>query len=143
MSQYKDNQRKFVAVLNKKIELPKLLNALGHIAAGIASLAKDSEEMNFLEYMDADGGSHPAISEYPFIILRAKNGNQLRTLRNSAIEQGIIYNDFTDTMLGFSAEHQLEQTKTTEESNLDYFAVVLFGDADKINILTKKFSLFR
>jgi hypothetical protein len=31
---YADNQYKFVAVLNPKIEIPQLLNALGHITAG-------------------------------------------------------------------------------------------------------------
>lgn len=32
MTLYADNTSKFIAVLNKKIELPKLMNALGHMS---------------------------------------------------------------------------------------------------------------
>jgi len=44
------------------------------------------EEMSLIEYKDKDGGIHPAISDYPFIVLSAKNGNQIRTLRKKLIE---------------------------------------------------------
>lgn len=138
---YKDNEYKFVVVLNSKIEIGKLLNAQAHIVAGLVSLCKQ-EELRFLKYYDADEGLHPAISHYPFIILKAKNSNQIRTLRNSAIEQGIKYNDFVDRMLGFSAENQLQQTRETKESELEYYGITLFGNAEQLNQITKKFSLF-
>ena len=143
MSKYDNNQYKFVAVLNKKIEVPKLINAVGHISAGITSLIKDQGEMNFLTYLDGDGGLHPAISEYPFIVLSAKNENQIRTLRKAAIEQEIVYNDFVDTMIGSSADDQLTQTKSKIDKDLDYWAIVLFGRAEELDLLTKKFSLFK
>ncbi len=140
---YADNEAKFVAVLNRKITLPQLMNALGHITAGLVSLCQDTKTMKFLRYEDADGGAHPAISHFPFIVLEAKNGNQIRTLRQAAIEQNILFNDFADKMLGGSAEEQLQNTRNTKESDLDYFAIVLFGPADVLNGLTRKFSLFR
>lgn len=143
MTNYNDNTKKFVAVLNKKIELPKLLNALGHISVGLTSLAKNVSEMEYLEYNDADGTKHSAISKYPFIVLSSDNGNQIRTLRKAVIEQGILYNDFTDSMLGFSAENQLQQTLSKKEMDLEYFAIVLFGEAETLNALTKKFSLYK
>ncbi len=46
-------------------------------------------------------------------------------------------------MLGRSAEDQLVQTKNSKESELEYFGICLFGKAEQLNILTKKFSLFR
>ncbi len=143
MSMYNDNNKKFVAVLNKKIELPKLLNALGHIAVGIVSTAENNSEMEFLKYYDGDGTLHPAISKFPFIVLSADNGNQIRNLRKSAIEQNLLYNDFSDSMLGLSAEEQQENTKAKKEANLDYYAIVLFGDSAILQTLTKKFSLFK
>jgi hypothetical protein len=140
--QYANNQHKFVAVLNKRIELPKLLNALGHISAGLVSLLPPGTA-HFLTYADADGGIHPAISEFPFIVLQADNSNQLRTLRRRAIEQQITYNDFTESMLGTSATAQRQQTAASPEESLQYFAVVLFGEANVLTPLTKRFSLMR
>jgi len=140
---YTDNDYKFIAVLNKKIELPKLLNALGHISVGLTSLIENIDDFRFLQYYDADGGLHPAISHYPFIILSAKNGNQIRQLREKAIESGIIYNDFVDQMLGASAEDQLNQTKNTKNADFEYFAICLFGSYETLRPLTKKFSVFK
>jgi hypothetical protein len=140
---YSDNHRKFVVVLNEKIELPRLMNALGHMTAGLIGHQNDHGEFSWLRYEDADGGVHPAISRYPFIILTARNGNQIRTLRQAAIERNIPYNDFVHTMLGSSAEDQMEKTRSTAESNLDYFGIALFGAAEEIDPLTRKFSLFK
>lgn len=143
MALYNDNQYQFVAVLNSKIELPKLLNALGHICVGLTSLHPNTKEMQFLKYYDADKTLHPAISKFPFIVLKSKNGNQLRRLRQAATENNILYNDFTDTMLGYSAENQMQQTATANEKDLDYFAICLFGKSAELKPLTKRFSLFR
>ncbi len=140
--QYADNQSKFVAVLNRKIELPKLLNALGHITAGLVSLIP-TDAQEFLTYKDADGGLHPAIAKSPFIVLQADNSNQIRTVRKQAIEMGVAYNDFTESMLGNSAEEQLQQTVQTKDDDMNYFGIILFGDSETLKTVTKKFSLFR
>jgi hypothetical protein len=142
MAQYADNDHKFVAVLNRKAELPQLVNALGHISAGLTSEHHDPAQMKFLQYQDADGGLHPGISYYPFIVLVARNGNQIRTLRQGAIDAGIMYCDFVDTMLGESADDQLGRTRQTREEDLSYLAIALFGAAAQIDPLTHKFSLF-
>ena len=141
--QYADNSKQFTAILNKKIPLPQLLNALGHIATGLTSLSTEETSMTFLRYEDGDGGAHPAISKFPFIVLEADNGNQIRKVRQAAIEARLLYNDFTCTMLGMSAEDQLAKTKRTPEAELDYFGLVLFGPTEIIKPLTKKFSLFK
>ena len=138
---YSDNDYKFVAVLNRKIPLPQLMNALGHISAGLISQCK-MDDLEFLCYQDADGSAHPAISRYPFIVLSAKNGNQIRTLRQSAMRLAIPFNDFVNTMLGSSAVQQMEQTQRTKESDLEYFGICLFGRAEIVNDLTHRFSLF-
>jgi hypothetical protein len=142
MSQYADAEYKFVAVLNTKVDTPKLFNALGHVSAGLTAEHADAAGMRFLRYEDGDGGVHPGISHYPFIVLAARNGNQIRTLRQGAIEKGITYCDFVDTMLGESADAQLRQTKAASEIELDYFAIVLFGSAKELGPLTRKFSVF-
>jgi len=140
---YADNENKFIAVLNKKIQHSTLLNALGHMAAGISANDAEHDQMQFLQYEDADGGPHPKISKYPFIILSAKNGNQIRTLRSQVREKNLPFTDFTDTMLGSSVQDQLQKTKECPEAELDYYGICVFGSAGELDPITKKFSLFR
>jgi hypothetical protein len=140
---YADNDYKFVAVLNKKIPSAQLYNALGHMATGLVSLCVEIEQMRFLQYVDADGGLHPAISHYPFIVLEANNSNQIRLLRQKAIQSGILYNDFVQQMLAGSAEEQLRQTRGVREEELEYYGICLFGPSENLSLLTKKFSLYK
>lgn len=134
---------KFVAVLNKKIEPGKLMNALAHMAAGLSGLYEPREELRFDTYFDKDGTEHKSISDNPFIVLSADNSNQIRTLRNSLIEQGIQFTDFTSTMTVGSYVEQHERTKQTPELELEYWGVCMFGKKDEVEPLTRKFSLWK
>ena len=132
---------KLVAVMNEKIEPGVIMNALAHMCIGFgAEIGKDP--LRPTNYIDADGTSHPNISEMPFIILKA-NSNKIRTLRQSALEAGIKFVDFTDTMTVGNYLEQLERTKQTKEEDLIYSGIVLFGDWAKVTELTKKFSLWK
>src|SRR3990167_4970012 len=91
-------QNKFVAVLNKKIPVGQLMNALAHMAAGLVGSYPEITAMRFDSYFDANGGEHKSISDHPFIILLADNSNQLRTLRNELTNSKIHFVDFTSTM---------------------------------------------
>lgn len=93
-------------------------------------------------YKDAEGGSHPFISEIPFIIL-SENSNKIRKLRQAALGEHILLNDFTDTMTVGAYQEQIERTLQTKEANLIYYGIVLFGDWAKVTELTKKCSLWR
>jgi len=138
-----EKSKRFVAVLNKKVETGKLMNALGHMTAGLAGGHKDSGEMCFLQYGDKDGGTHHNISHFPFIILQADNSNQIRTVRNEAIKRNLSFTDFTSTMtVGTSAE-QVKATKETPEQDLEYFGICLFGNTQELRDFTGKFSLFK
>ena len=134
---------KFVAVLNKKIESGKLMNALAHMAAGLSASYPEVSEMRFDNYIDKDGGEHKSISDNPFIILSADNSNKIRTLRNDLIAQGIHFNDFTSTMTVGTFAEQRERTSQTPEAELEYWGICFFGEKDKLSELTKKFSLWK
>ena len=134
---------KFVAVLNKKVPSGNLMNALGHMAAGLGGSAPDVSEMRFDTYVDKNGGEHKNISDNPFIILSADNSNQIRTLRNQLLETGIHFTDFTSTMTVGTYLEQQEKTKQTPELELEYWGICFFGPKTVLNELTKKFSLWR
>ena len=134
---------RFVAVLNKKIAPGRLMNALAHMSVGFAGLCEDKAALRFGDYVDKEGGVHPAISDNPFIILSADNSNQLRTLRNKLKEQNIPFNDFTNTMIEGTFEEQKTRTAQTAEIDLEYFGICFFGEHDAMRELTKKFSLLK
>lgn len=134
-------KNKLVAVLNKSIEPGKVMNALAHMCIGLGA-AIGQEDLRLTNYRDADGGSHPFISEIPFIIL-TDNGSKIRKLRKEAIAQEILCNDFTDTMTVGTYQEQIERTKRVKEEDLVYFGIVLFGEWDKVSELTRKCSLWR
>lgn len=138
-----DLTHKFVTVINEKIPVGNLMNALGHMAAGLVGSYANIEEMRFDSYFDKDGGKHSSISDNPFIILSADNSNQIRTLRNQLIKAGIKFTDFTSTMTVGTYKDQQERTKQTLELELDYWGICMFGPKDILNSLTKKFSLWR
>ena len=132
---------KLVAVMNEKIEPGVIMNALAHMCIGFGSTI-GVEPLRLTNYMDADGGRHPCISEMPFMILKA-NSNKIRTLRNACLEQGIRFADFTQSMTIGTYLEQIERTKQTKEEDLIYYGIVLFGDWDKVSELTRKFSLWK
>lgn len=136
-------QNKFVAVLNKKIPVGSLMNALGHMGAGLVGSYPNISEMRFDSYFDQNGGNHKSISDHPFIILSADNSNQIRTLRQVLIDAGVHFVDFTSTMTVGTYAEQKERTKNTPEEQLEYYGICIFGRKEVIGSLTKKFSLWK
>lgn len=143
MSNQSVTSHKFVAVLNKKVEIGKVLNVLAHLSISIVADAtpEQIQEMGIVNYNDKDENIHKA-SKNSFVILKADNGNQIRTVRNAAKDKGILFVDFTNTMQEGTFLEQLEKTKQTSEAELDYYGIVLFGEIDKVSELTRKFSLW-
>lgn len=136
---------KFVAVLNKKIESGRLFNALAHATAGFVASASPEEktEMGFVDYINKDDQHFGPLSKNGYIILAADNGNKIRTLRNAAKEAGIRTVAFTHTCFQGTYLDQIKQSSETPELDMDYFALVLFGPKEKVDPLTKKFSLWK
>lgn len=137
-----ENSKRFIAILNKKIPLGRLLNALGHITAGLAGGLENKDELCLLQYQDKDSGLHKNISHFPFIVLKADNSNKIRTVRNEAIARKIPFTDFTSTMTIGTSEDQLTATSETPENELEYYGIVLFGTTEELRQFTGKFSLF-
>lgn len=139
---YSDNEYKWVVVLNRKVPMPQLFNAVGHLAVGMRAGCQDEAARRFHDYEASDGKRLSTVSHWPVIVLQADNSNQLRTLRASAIDSGVPCQAFVDAMVGRSAEEQMLKSKTADESGLEYFAIFLFGKAEDLRVLVKKFSLF-
>jgi hypothetical protein len=135
------DQKRYIAVLNKKMEIGRAFNVLGHLSVGLSNQLTDGEALH-LDYLDMEGNVHPSLSHYPFIVLKADNSNKLRKIREEALSRGIKFTDFTSTMTeGGSIEQQL-RTRETKEADLEYLGVCLFGSTETLREFTKKFSLY-
>ena len=145
MSNQDVTTHKFVAVLNKKIEPGRAMNALAHMSIGlvVSSTSEEVKEMGFGDYIDKDEGVHPSLSKNSFVVLRADNSNQIRTVRNLAQEKGIRFVDFTHTMQEGTYLEQIERTQQTPEAELEYYGICLFGPIAVVNDLTRKFQLWK
>ncbi|MCR4328252.1 MAG: DUF2000 domain-containing protein [Patescibacteria group bacterium] len=138
-----ENSKRFIAVLNKKVEPGRTMNALGHMTAGLAGGSGNADEMCFLQYKDKNGGTHPNISHYPFIVLKADNSNKIRMVRNECLARGIPFSDFTSTMTVGTSQEQQDTTRSTSEEELEYWGIVMFGSTQELREFTGKFSLYQ
>ena len=136
---YQDNSRKAAVVLNRAVPFSRLANALAHCCAGMADIA--GTEAEFLDYPCPAGDWRARISRWPMVILEAKNSGQLARLVREAREEELPLNCFTAAMIGASAEEQIRQTR--EDREPEYWAVAVFGDAEELRPLTKRFSPFK
>lgn len=107
---------KLVAVLNEKVEPGVAMNALAHMCMGFGARIGVAP-LRLTDYRDADGGGHPGISEMPIMILRA-NSNRIRALRQTARDEDLEFEDFTDTMTVGTYLEQMERTQKTRDADL-------------------------
>lgn len=142
-----DSRYKFVVALKAKLDQGVATNAAGHLCLGlIAKAAAERPEllphMSFLDFADADHGSHAPVSGLSLVVLEGRPA-WLRRLRGEAAAAGLLSTDFTAQMTGGTHLDQLERMRETPESALDYYGVAVFGPRDILDPMTKKFSLLR
>ena len=139
-----DNEYRFVVVVNGKEESKaKLMNAIGHSMVGLSGGVAKDEDFCLIDYEDVEGNIHPSVSHYPVIILKAKNGNQIRKIRQQALEKNLAFTDFTKDMQLGSSKEQIASMKGKTNEELDYLALSLFGKTADIKELTGKLSLYK
>jgi hypothetical protein len=132
---------KFVAVLNRKQPLVVLLNGLAHLALGICRDSDDNVSLS--RFNDMEGKAVAHLSDYPFIVLSSRNGDRLRDFHKKLVNAGLPCNAFVTRMIEGEVEEQMNDISNSSLDDLDYVAVVAFGDDETLRDLTKQFSLFR
>lgn len=135
-------QNKLVAVVNKKIETGVLMNALAHMCLGFGAHT-GPEELQIMDYKNAEGFIYPNISKMPFIILREDNSNKLAKLIKEAHQADIKYSVFTNTMTEGTWQDQEARTLAINPEEIVYYGIILFGPQEIVTQLTKKLSLLR
>ena len=133
----------FTCIVNKKKNPAIIMNAIGHMTAGLVEQFKqDTSLMRFRDFIDKDKTIHPSTSENGFIVLRSENSNQLRTLRKALITQEIKFTDFTETMVPGNYVTQQQEFDQKTEAELEYIGICFFAKIEESKELTKKYSLY-
>ena len=135
-------EKKLVVVLKEGLEIGKAMNALAHAMLGFGAGIITKEEVCLNKYKDAEGNLHDNISEMGLVVLRA-GSNKIRTIRNKAKEKELQFVDFVDTMSIGTYEEEYKLTKTKKDEELDYWALILFGNFEEVDNLTGKLSLYK
>ncbi len=139
-----DGQYRFVVVVNGKEESSaKLINAVGHSMVGLSGGVAKDENKCLIDYQDSEGSIHPSISHYPVIVLKAKNSNQIRKIRQQAVEKDFLFTDFTKDMQLGSSKEQMASLRLKKDEDVEYLAISLFGKTEDLKELTGKLSLYR
>ena len=136
---YQDSGHRVVVIANRTIPFPRLANAVAHCCAGLADIIGDKGE--FLDYPCPAEDWQARISRWPVIVLEGKNSGQLARFSREALEQNLPMNCFTASMIGDSAEKQIQQTR--EDASPEYWVVAAFGESEALHPITKRFSLFK
>lgn len=132
--------KKFVIVVNAKYPTGNLLNAVGHLSIGFGDYLENKNMRTFNNFM---GERVSYLTDYPLIILKAKNSNQLHTLYQKAKEANLDHQVFYDNMIHQTIPDQEKNISKNNTNALEHVAVGLFGNEEDFRSLTKKFSLFK
>ena len=133
---------RYAIALNAKHSLGVRLNALGHVAVGLAHLVPaDSQHMR--RFTDAGQLFVGLMSDDPLIVLTARNGQHLRHAHAEALERGIVHNIFVIDMKYGEPVDQQRAVASRLHLDLDYVAFGCWGEPTALRELTQRFSLLQ
>jgi hypothetical protein len=134
--------KKFAVVVNEKCPIPTQINAAGHLCLGAGTLF-GHEDAKMRTFRDKDDSFVSVLTDYPLIILSARNGDQLRSAHQMAISADLHCSIFVECMRTADSDEQEANIRSTSISDHDYIAILFFGTSDELKPLTRKFSLLR
>lgn len=133
-------ENRFIVVLNKDIELWRIINATAHMSFWLASELR--KEWLFLEYKDASWDIHPNISHYNTVVLKAEDSSSVYAVREKAKKLWVKFTDFIRTMTIWTSERQLSATANFKTEDLEYFGICMFWNSLDLKEVTEGLELF-
>lgn len=139
---YQDNNFKTIALINKNIELPKVLNALWHCSLGLTNKTQQWDYI-FQHYQSKEWFDLWSISQFPYIVLKSPNSSQIKTTLIKLIDQNIPYCSFTGSMIWLSSEQQQATTQDLWLNEQEFYCITCFWSSEILHTIFKKFSLYK
>ncbi len=137
-----DFSNKIVIVVNEELQSWQKANAISHVAAYIGNqLGENFKTADF--FVTQDGVLHPRNSQYAIIILSAKPG-QMSNLMANVRNSGVLYHGFIKEMIDTTNDAEITKILSNKkDSDIEYYAVGVFGNKETLDSLTKKYSLYK
>jgi hypothetical protein len=132
--------KRYVAIVDKAQPRHRIANAVAHLALGIGHCGLD-EGSTYTSFKDKAGNTVAVLTDYPFIILGAKNAGQLRQIHQNAAKLAVPCMAYLANMFVGTPEEQRAQIEASTPEEHEYIGLVLFGDAEVLRQLTKRASL--
>lgn len=133
---------KYSVAINRQIDTGAQLNALAHVAVGLAHLAP-SEMQAMRMFKDVEERPVGLMSDHPFIVLEAVNSNKLRQAYLSALDLGLSANAFVIDMKDGNPVDQEETVSRKKSDDYLFVAFGCWGEDDVVRDVMKRFSLYR
>lgn len=137
-----DFEKKFVVILNKKMNSWQLTNTVGHITAYLGH--KMNAPFDTGQYFETkDGKLYPRNSQFPIVSLSAKD-KQLRNIMDKLRDSDLLYIAYLPEMITFADDQKLAaaiKNKTDEE--VEYCGIGVFGPKAQVDELVKGLELWK
>jgi hypothetical protein len=134
---------KVVVVLSGDLDASTALNVVGHLSVCLGAFA-DGRLMGRATLLDASGVSHRGVAQHPFITLKAKPSHVRKTVELAREEPDLFLADYPREMLTTADDDELHDALLeAQETDLEYLGCLLYGPADVIDPMCRRFSLWR
>ena len=122
---------KIVAVVTSSQPFAVVANAVAHASLGLAAqLAESGCPLPLTAIKDTQIAPDHGMVDVELELRHANSQEELRYYRSVAIEKGLQYVDFTQTMTGETYLEQIQKTKSFSTNDLEYYCVVIAGEVD-------------
>lgn len=139
---YDYREKKTVIVLNSKLDVGVALNVVGHLSLSLGHYATDHMGREFL--IDGSGEKHRGISKYPVIITKVKGEKLKKSLIQAKELNNILVIDYPEAMYETGHDDELAEALSKQKKDeINYYGFIMYGNADDINSISGKFSLWR
>jgi hypothetical protein len=138
-----DFTKRLTVVVRKDLEGWQAANTLAHISAYIGNKLGDNFGTGDV-FETKDGKTYPRNTQYPIIIKAANSDEQLHTLLEAVRNTGLVFHGFIREMIETTGDDEIEQSVLLRnDRNVELLGLGVFGDHERVNLLTNKFDLWK
>lgn len=140
-SEVQDFSQKLVIVLDKDLPGWQVMNAQAHISAYLGNRIDAFDTGEY--FVTGDGKNHPRNTQYPIITL-STHTEQMGDLIKKVRESGLLYHGFIREMIETTNDKEIEKILAgKKDEEIEYLGIGIFGPNDKVDAITKKYSLWK
>ncbi len=137
-----DKTKKMAIILDKDLSGWKMTNTIGHLSAYLGNKIPKNSFHSTDAFPTIDGTIH-SNSQYPIVTLQAKQV-QLHTLLTELEGSEFEFLTYVEEMVDFHDDKELSEALSKKnKEDLKIFGIGIFGDKEKLEKITKKYSLFK